>query len=312
MRVCRLSSLCRVPFQGLDESGVLGHYIHMGLNRAELKWPRRLFAMIGVAVIGASASAIKAPDLEKGETGFMKSVVDGDTLFMDGGLKVRLAGMQAPKLPLGRAGFTGWPLGEAAKSALYELTEGRAIGLYYSGLKRDRYKRALAQVYTLDEQGMPDIWVQEAMISQGLARVYTWPDTVSDNRLDVQALYKAERKARAEGRGIWALEYYKIRKPDPDPLAQDVDSFQIVEGIITSVADIRGQIYLNFGANYRTDFTIAIVKSSKKRFKKAGLDPLGLEGATVRVRGWIELQNGPVIWLDHPERLEILDAINSG
>lgn len=268
-----------------------------------MHWPARMIALAGAIVIGASTSSIKAANLEKGETGRVKSVLDGDTLYLDTGLKVRLAGIQAPKLPLGRKGFVAWPLGEEAKTCLIELTEKRDIGLYYAGLKRDRYKRALAQVYVLNDKGQPDIWVQEEMVRLGLARVYTWPDT----KQDVKTLFKAEREARENERGIWALDYYKIRKPDPDPLAQDVDSFQIVEGIITSVANVRGQIYLNFGANYRTDFTVAIAKPGKRAFKKAGVDPLSLEGARVRVRGWIELRNGPVIWLDHPERLEILN-----
>ena len=117
----------------------------------------------------------------------------------------------------------------------------------------------------------------------------------------------AEREARAAGRGIWNHPFYAIRTPDPNALAQDVDTFQVVEGIITSTADIRGRIYLNFGADYKTDFTIAIAKEDRKRFKNADFDPVDLEGAHVRVRGWIELMNGPTIWLDHPERLEILN-----
>jgi hypothetical protein len=31
-----------------------------------------------------------------------------------------------------------------------------------------------------------------------------------------------------------------------------------------------------------------------------------LERARVRVRGWIELTNGPMIWASHPARIEIL------
>lgn len=275
----------------------------MGLNKRPSLWPHRVLGIVGALVLGASAAGDKAPKLEKGETGRVKSVVDGDTLFLTRDLKVRLAGIQAPKLPLGRKGFVTWPLGKEAKVELLNLVRDREVGLYYSGLKRDRYKRALAQVYILDDKDKQDVWVQEAMVRRGMARVYTWPDT----QQDVATLYKAEQEARSEGLGIWALEYYKIRKPDPDPLAQDVDSFQIVEGVVTSVANVRGQIYLNFGANYRTDFTVAIVKSGKKAFKKAGVDPLSLEGAHVRVRGWIELKNGPMIWLDHPERLEVLD-----
>ncbi len=254
-------------------------------------------------LMGASSVGAKGQKLTAGEIDQVASIVDGDTLYLKSGLKVRLSATQAPKLPLGRKGFKAWPFGEEAKQALSTLTEGKTLQLFYGGLTRDRYDRALAQVYILDASGTPQIWVQEEMVRRGFARVYTWPDTWQDAR----TLIAAERSAREAKRGIWSHPYYTVRTPDPNALAQDVDSFQIVEGIITSTADVRGLTYLNFGADYRTDFTVAIARKDRKRFKKAGLDPLSLEGARVRVRGWIELTNGPMIWLDHPERLEILD-----
>jgi len=247
--------------------------------------------------------SLKAPDLDAGEGGKVKSVLDGDTFYLNSGLKVRLSAMQAPKLPLGRKGYKAWPLGEEAKAALIALTRKRKVRLYYGGERRDRYDRALAQVYLLDEDGKADVWVQQEMVRLGMARVYTWPDTFQDS----ETLYAAEYEARTAGRGIWGHDYYAIRSPEPDSLAQDVDSFQLVEGIVTSSADIRGRVYLNFGANYKTDFTIAIAKKDRKRFKKAGMDLMSLDGARVRVRGWIELMNGPMVWLDHPERLEIVE-----
>lgn len=257
----------------------------------------------GVMLLGASSMGIKGAKLTPGEIGRVASIVDGDTLFLDSGLKVRLSASQAPKLPLGRKGFKAWPLGTEAKNALFNLTHNKTVQLFYGGKDRDRYDRALAQVFLIGEDGKPGLWLQEDMIRRGLARVYTWPDTWQDS----ERLYTAEREARAEKRGIWDDEFYAIRAPEPNALAQDVDSFQLVEGIITAVAEVRGQTYLNFGSDYRTDFTIVIASKDRKRFKKAGLDPLSLEGARVRVRGWIELMNGPMIWLDHPERLEVLD-----
>lgn len=257
--------------------------------------------------MGVSGGGMRLPDMAAGEIGGVRNVLDGDTLYMKDGLKVRLSGMQAPKLSLGREGFKDWPLGEASKAALISLTSGRKVQLFYGGAKRDRYKRALAQVHVLNTAGEPDIWVQEEMIRMGMARVYTWPDTYQDT----PRLYAAEAEARTAARGIWALPYYRVRRPDPDPLAQDVDSFQLVEGIVTSVADVRGTVYVNFGANYKTDFTIVVPKKARKRFKKDGFDPLTLEGARVRVRGWVELKNGPMMWLDHPQRLEVLDGAES-
>jgi len=114
-------------------------------------------------------------------------------------------------------------------------------------------------------------------------------------------------KARTEGRGIWDHGFYHVRGPEPNALSQDMDSFQIVEGIVTSTAKVKDKVFLNFGADYRTDFTVFINKNGQKRFKKLGLDPRSLEGANVRVRGWVELENGPMIELDHTERLEVLD-----
>ena len=239
-----------------------------------------------------------------GETGRVVRIVDGDSfvLALDGGegeeLSVRLSAIQAPRTAQRAA--RAWPYAYEAKAGLSALIKGRTVQLFYGGETRDRFGRAVAQVYTLDKTGKADLWVQGEMIRLGLARVYSWKGELAD----MAALYDLEAQARDRSRGLWASEFYAVRKPDPDPLAQYVDSLQIIEGIITSTADIRGRIYLNFGADYRTDFTIAIAKKNAKRF--AAINPIGLTGARVRVRGWIELINGPMIWLDHPGRLEIL------
>lgn len=263
--------------------------------------------IIGIILLSFSVSPLTQADnpdpLKAGEQGRVLRIIDGDSLHLDNGLKVRLAGISAPRLPkTSHSGHTPDHLGVKAADALEKLTLGKNLRLYYAGATRDRYGRALAQVYTLDTDHNPHTWIQEALLRQGFARVYTWPDT----HQNTQRLYAAEQEARKHQRGIWKLPAYAIRSPDPDPLAQYIDSFQIIEGIIISTADIRGHIYLNFGANYRTDFTITIKSQYKKRFLKAGIDLLSLEGARVRVRGWVELYNGPMVWIDHPERLEIL------
>ena len=275
----------------------------------QTKWQRRIGGIASALLLGTtsltlSLGAKNATKLTAGEIGVVASVLDGDTLYLEDGLKVRLSAMQAPKLPLGRKGFKAWPMGEESKAALTALTQKRRVQLFYGGNKRDRYGRALAQVYTLTATGKRDLWVQEEMVRLGLARVYTWPDTWQSS----DALYTAERAAREGGRGIWGDPYYAVRTPEPNSLAQDVDSFQLVQGIITSVANVRGTVYMNFGADYKTDFTIVVAKKSRRKLERSGLDFAALEGARVRIRGWIELQNGPMIWLDDPNRLEILDA----
>ena len=75
--------------------------------KSNLRWVARTMAMASALISGSALAAEMA--LEKGETGRVESIVDGDTLFLDSGLKVRLSAMQSPKLPLGREGFEAWP-----------------------------------------------------------------------------------------------------------------------------------------------------------------------------------------------------------
>jgi len=85
-----------------------------------------VFLLLPVSALLAK-SAVET--LERGETSLAAEVVDGDTLLLENGTKVRLVGIQAPKLPLGRAGFEAWPLAEEAKQALEDLALGQTLTL---------------------------------------------------------------------------------------------------------------------------------------------------------------------------------------
>ena len=261
-----------------------------------------MFAGAASMVLMGNIKSPSASSPKAGETGRVTRIIDGDSfvLALDGGeeLSVRLSAIQAPRTAQRAA--KAWPYSGEAKAGLSTLIKGRTVQLYYGGETRDRFGRAVAQIYTIDGSGQSDLWVQGEMIRLGLARVYSWKGELAD----MAKLYALETEARDKSRGLWANAFYAVRKPDPDPLAQYVDSLQIVEGVVTSTADVRGRIYLNFGADYKTDFTIAIAKKNVKRF--AAIDPVSLTGARLRVRGWVEMINGPMIWLDHPGRLEIL------
>ena len=255
----------------------------------------------GLCVLGAAKGHV-ALGLKRGESGRVLKVIDGDSFVLktdEGALTVRLASIEAPHF--GREEKPAWPFAVESKSALQALILGQEVSLYYADRERDRFGRAIAQAYIASRDGTPETWIQSEMIKQGFARVYSWPG----EQADIVSLYSLERNVRDQKRGIWSDPFYAIRSPDPDPLAQFVDSVQIIEGIVTSTADVRGTIYLNFGADYKTDFTIAVARKYRRKFE--GVDPVSLEGARVRVRGWVELYNGPMIWIDHPERLEVLD-----
>jgi len=230
------------------------------------------------------------------ETGRAVEIVDGDTLVLADGRQVRLVGIQAPKLPLGRPGFTPWPLGEAAKRALADLALGKTLTLTYGGARRDRYGRALAHLRDGD-----GLWIQGALLERGMARVYSF----ADNRARVAEMLAREATARDAGRGIWAHPFYAVRTPTS--ATRHIGGFELVEGRVRDAALVRGRVYLNFGADWRSDFTVALDPAARRLFAAAGRDPLSLDGERIRVRGWITSYNGPMIEATHPEQIEVLD-----
>lgn len=266
---------------------------------------RLLVTSFALAAIAASpALAQICETLAPGPSGRVVSISDGDTFDLDGGLTVRLVGIQAPKLPLGRDGFEAWPLGEDAKSLLESLTLGKSVALYYGTENRDRHGRALAHVM-VEQDGGP-VWVQAEMLKAGLARVYSFPD----NRMCIDALYSAEGQARTDRRGIWRDPYYAVRDAArPATIIDREDGYELVEGRVLNADRVGNRVYLNFGRYWKEDFTVVIEGAGLRLFEREGTDPLALENKLIRVRGWVGIEDGPRMEVTHPEQIEILGAL---
>ena len=266
------------------------------MDRRMIRAATAVFVAIAGLAIASGQGHAAACALTRDTTAKATEIVDGDTLFVDNGTQIRLVGIQAPKLPLGRKSFKSWPLAEDAKNELAELSKGRMLTLSYGGARRDRYGRALAHLH--DETG---VWIQGELLRRGLARVYSF----RDNRNCIGEMLALEREARQARRGIWRLGYYAIRSLDE--ASRHVGSFQLVEGRVREVATVKKRTYLNFGENWRTDFTISISPRDRRQFLKAGIDPASFRGRRIRVRGWLKSYNGPMIEVTHPEQIETLD-----
>lgn len=259
----------------------------------------RLVLVLGLGIPGPSMlHAEPAAALASGGRAQVVEVLDGDTVRLDDGRRVRLAGVTAPRPARAPAESSSAPpavpLAAEARAALNELVAGRAVALRFGGAREDRHGRVLAQL-TRDD----GLWVQGEMLGQGWARVQTF----ADNRARAAEMLAREAEARAAGRGLWAHPAYAVRTPDS--VAADVDSFQLVEGRVVKAAAVREQVFLNFGADWKTDFTVSIGNEALRRFRRAGLDPLTLEGRTVLVRGWVVSRNGPMIEATHPEQVQL-------
>jgi len=260
-------------------------------------------AVLVIASLAATPGWAVPCAFEEGERVRVVQTIDGDTVTVKGGGDVRLVGIQAPKLPLGRRGFETWPLAHEAREALASLADGREAVLKYGGTEQDRHGRRLAHLFVSTPEG--DIWAQGEMLKQGLARVYSFPD----NRSCVEQMLELERDARRDRRGIWNNPYYAMRDARAEDRLEALEgTFQLVEGRVEEVAIVRGRVYLNFGQDYRQDFTITIDPRDARRFAERGEALRTIKGETVRVRGWLAVINGPMIEATHPEQIELVDG----
>ena len=63
--------------------------------------------------------------------------------------------------------------------------------------------------------------------------------------------------------------------------------------------------YLDFGADWRRDFTLRAESRDLARFARAGLDVAALAGRRILARGWLFESAGPMIELVHPAQIEV-------
>jgi len=276
-----------------------GH-IAMGLVLLSRKVVTLVFGLLLTVLPVQQMTAAACENLRDGPAGTVASVTDGDTVVLDNGLVVRLIGIQAPKLPLGREDFEAWPLADKAKAALEALVGGQRVRVRQGGETMDRHGRVLGQLFIDAADGA---WVQQQMIAAGMARVYSF----ADNRACVVQLLAAEGKARLMRLGIWADPYYAVRRGDrPDDLARRLSHYELVEGRVLLADAVQGRVYLNFGRHFAEDFTVVIERGALPHFEAEGIDPTKLGGALVRVRGWVEMRDGPRMEVTHPEQIEVL------
>ena len=225
----------------------------------------------------ASAGTKPACALSIAEQAMAESIDDQGTLVLADHRKLRLANLHMT--------------GDGAAKFIRGRYLGKTLSLAYDGRSTDRHGRLIAHVYGPG-------WLQAEMVSLGLARVTSTPTI----RRCAMALLALEDKARRAHMGLW--QNTGIR--NSEDLAGDSGTFQIVEGIVFSAKLLRDRMRLNFGPDYKTDFTVTVSKRDLRLFTVDGIDPLQWQGQRIRVRGWLTMLNGPEMEITHPEQVEVL------
>jgi len=222
------------------------------------------------------------------------------SLRLLGGSEVRLIGALSPRLLDAAVEAGVWTPERDTKNALERLVLGRSVELAFAGRRSDRYGRLLAHVFV--GSGDTRVWVQGHLVREGRARAYA----LAENTACVEDLIEREARARQEAAGLWSHAGYRIRSAENRrELLRLRSTYQIVEGRVRRVTTVRGQTHVDFGDDWREDFTATVRSADTRLLERAGIELKSLEGRAVRVRGWIERRAGPSIEVRHPTQIEV-------
>jgi micrococcal nuclease len=275
---------------------------------AAIAWA--LIAVAGAVAGGRAEQPAKASEtctLVGGPTRSVVRVIDSETVLLDDQTEVRLIGALSPRSPDLSPSAQAWPPETRAIEALTALVGGKSVSLAASGRGTDRYGRKLAHLF-VDENG-ERVWVQGKMLSSGNARAYGLPGSYAC----ISELTAHEQDARSAGRGLWGSAAYAVRSARATrDLLRRRNSYEIVAGSVANVTATKARTYINFGADWRSDFTAGIETRVLRSNPDWAKSLEGLKGKRVEVRGWIQYRNGPYIDIEDPSQITPADPALPG
>lgn len=128
---------------------------------------------------------------EQRETATVARVIDGDTIELGDGRKLRYIGIDTPETRHPQVGVECF--GAEAAERNVELVAGKTIQMEKDISESDRYGRLLRYVY------VGEVMVNAQLVQEGYAHAVAYPPDVKH-----QEVFTAlEDAARAESRGLW-------------------------------------------------------------------------------------------------------------
>lgn len=145
-----------------------------------------------------TASASAEP-LQTVQQVLVTRVIDGDTIEIEGGRKVRYIGIDTPETVNPQKPVECFGSESSRKNK--ELVEGKSIRLEKDVSETDKYGRLLRYVYLLSQNsGSDQIFVNDYLVRQGFAHASTYPPDVKYQ----DQFAGAQREAMSKNMGLWA------------------------------------------------------------------------------------------------------------
>jgi micrococcal nuclease len=177
-------------FEGLNTRTIIYWPVYFGVGERMKK--SVLILIVVIALIAGSYIVFIGFPSSDSEEFEVAQVIDGDTIKLKSGQKVRLIGINTPE--------TGHPYYNEATEKLKELIGDSKVTLKSDIENKDQYGRLLRYVY------VNDTFVNMEIVKAGLATAYEFePNVKYASEFDA-----AESQARIEGVGIWTPSSYSL------------------------------------------------------------------------------------------------------
>lgn len=208
---------------------------------------------------------------EADEVVALKKVVDGDTLRLKDGRRVRLIGVNTPELA--HAERRAQPLAREAREFTERFLAGGDLELVYDRDRRDNHGRVLAHVYNHRGDSL-----ESALLSAGLAfHIAIYPNLALAECLAIR-----EENARLHSRGIWAPGVWPVLS------AADVKpgdgGFVLLTGTVAKVEQNNPFVWLEL------DGPVAVRLRTGRDY--GHLNGRNWQGRKIEVKGWL-VDRGP-------------------
>jgi micrococcal nuclease len=153
------------------------------------------------SVMAEKTSSSASAELSQPSQQFLVTrVIDGDTIEIEGGQKIRYIGIDTPETVDSRKLVGCFGLESSQKNK--ELVEGKTVRLEKDVSETDKYGRLLRYVYLSSENaGSDQIFVNDYLVRQGFAHASTYPPDVKYR----DQFASAQQEAMSKNMGLWSV-----------------------------------------------------------------------------------------------------------
>ncbi|MCP4393667.1 MAG: hypothetical protein GY804_05295 [Alphaproteobacteria bacterium] len=178
----------------------------------------------------------------------------------------------------------GITLNNKGKKTLSSAINNKDMTIWVNKNHIDRHQRNVGQVITNH-----NTWLQCELLKAGQAIT----NTTQNSKKITKDLYNCENPN--------IIKQFQVKSENA---SSAIGKYTIVTGKIYSTYQSQKNFFINFDKDWKTDFSVMINNKIMKQCAPTILEKFST-GQTIKVRGWVEKYNGPIIKLTHCEQIEL-------